>query len=59
MSLAAHGAGIVAPVTLVHIVSAGAGGIEAVDDISDINVGKPLGGHNLEADSPGAAEMIL
>ena len=59
MSLATHGAGVVTPVALVHVVTAGAGGVEAVDDVGDVNVGKPLGGHDLETDSPGAAKMVL
>ena len=59
MALAAHGAGVVTSVALVHIVTAGAGGVEAVNDVGDVNVGEPLGGHDLEADSPRAAEMVL
>ena len=59
MSLAAHGTGGVAPMTLVHVVPAGARGVEAVDDIGGVNVGKPLRGHDLEVDPLGAAEMIL
>lgn len=59
MALAAHGTGVVTSVALVHIVSAGAGGVKAVDDVGDVNVGEPLGGHDLETDSPGAAEMVL
>ena len=59
MTLAAYGTGGVAPVTLVHIVPAGARGVEAVDHISGVNVGEPLRGHDLEVDPLGAAKMIL
>ena len=59
MAPAAHRAGVVTPVALVHVVTAGAGGVEAVDDVGDVNVGKPLGGNDLEADSPRAAEVVL
>ena len=59
MALAAHGTRGVTPVALVHVVPAGAGGVEAVDHVAGVNVGEPLGGHNLEVDTPRAAEMIL
>ena len=59
MSLAAHGACVITPVALIHVVAAGAGGVQAMDHVGGVNVWEPLRGHNLEIDTPGAAEMIL
>lgn len=59
MSLAAHGTRGVAAVTLVHVVTAGARGVEAVDDVGGVNVGEPLRRHDLEVDPLRTAEMIL
>ena len=59
MSLAAHRTCVITPMALVHVVAAGAGGVQAMDHIGGVNVGEPLRRNNLEIDTPGAAEMIL
>ena len=59
MTLAAHRTCVITTVALVHIVAAGAGGVQAVDHVGGVNVGESLRRHNLEIDTPGAAEMIL
>ena len=59
MTLAAHRTCVITPVALIHVVAAGAGGVQAVDHVGGVNVWEPLRRHNLEIDTPGAAEMIL
>lgn len=59
MTLAAHGTSVVTPVALVHVVAAGAGGVQAMDHVGGVNIGEPLRRYNLEINTPGAAEMIL
>ena len=59
MSLAADWTGHGAPVTLVHVVPAGAGGVETVDDVAGVDVREPLGGQDLEVDTAGPPQVIL
>ena len=59
VSLAAVRTRYRAPVSLVHVVPAGAGGVEAVDDVAGVDVREPLGGQDLEVDTAGASQVIL
>ena len=59
MTLAADWTGHGAPVTLVDVVSAGAGGVEAVDDVAGVDVREPLGGQDLEVDTARSSQVIL
>ena len=59
VSLAADRTRHGAPVTLVHVVPAGAGGVEAVDDVAGVDVREPLGGQDLEVDTARSSQVIL